>query len=104
LRGKGKQVAADASFSREEKKSLLKTLSNMFKMCQSIQHCQIKETNRGKLERRLRKAERAVAGEEVGPGSEDSDSVAMTRSFPLAGYRFDDDDDDDDAASAPPLV
>ena len=51
--------------------------------------------------RRQKKAERAAAGEEVGPGSEDIDSVATARSFPLGGWHF---DDDDDASSAPPLV
>ena len=100
-RSKGKQVATDASFTREEKKSLLKTVSNMFKMCQSIQRRQVKEINKGKLVRRQKKAERAAAGEEVGPGSEDIDSVATARSFPLEGWHF---DDDDDASSAPPLV
>ena len=84
-RSKGKQVATDASFTREEKKSLLKTVSNMFKMCQSIQRRQVKEINKGKLVRRQKKAERAAAGEEVGPGSEDKDSVATARSFPLEG-------------------
>ena len=50
--------------------------------------------------RRQEKAERAAAGEEVGPGSEDNDSVATARSFPLEGWHF----DGDDASSAPPLV
>ena len=52
--------------------------------------------------RREKKAARAVAGEEVGPGSEDRDSEATYRSFPMAGWHFY--DDDDDASSAPPLV
>jgi hypothetical protein len=99
--GIGKQIATDASFTREEKKSLLKTVSNMFKMCQSIQHRQVKEINKDKLVRRQKKAERAAAGEEVGPGSEDNDSVATARSFPMAGWHF---DEDDNASSAPPLV
>ena len=73
----------------------------MFKMCQSIHHRQIKEINKEKLVRREQKAARAAAGEEVGPGSEDVDSEATARSFPMAGWRF---DDDDDASSAPPLV
>ena len=72
-------------------------------MCQSIQRRQVKEINKGKLVRRQKKAERAAAGEEVGPGSEDIDSVATARSVPLEGWHFDD-DDDDDASSAPPLV
>ena len=72
----------------------------MFKMCQSIQRRQIKEINKEKLVQREQKAARAAAGEEVGTGSEDNDSEATARSFPMAGWRF----DDDDASSAPPLV
>ena len=100
-RGKAKSVGSEAIFAKGEKKSLFKTLSNMFKMCQSIQRRQIKEINKEKLVRREQKAARAAAGEEVGPGSEDVDSEATARSFPMAGWRF---DDDDDASSAPPLV
>ena len=100
-RGKAKSVGSEAVFVRGEKKSLFKTLSNMFKMCQSIQHRQIKEINMEKLMRREQKAARAAASGEVGPGSEDNDSEATARSFPIAGWRF---DDDDDASSAPPLV
>ena len=100
-RGKAKSVSSEAVFAREEKKSLFKTLSNMFKMCQSIQRRQIKEINREKLVRHEQKAARAAAGEVVSPGSEDQDSEATARSFLMAGWRF---DDDDDASSAPPLV
>ena len=75
----------------------------MFKMCQSIQRRQIKEINWENLVRREQKAARAAAGEVVSPGSEDQDSEATARSFPMAGWRFDG-DDDDDASSALPLV
>ena len=51
--------------------------------------------------RREQKAARAAAGEEVGPRSQDNDSEATARSFPMAEWRF---GDDDDALSAPPLV
>lgn len=97
-RGKAKSVGFEAVFARGEKKSLFKTLSNMFKMCQSIQRRQIKEINKEKLVRREQKAARAAASEDVGPGSEDNDSDATARSFSMAGWRF---DDDDDASSAP---
>ena len=42
----------------------------------------------------------AAAGEEVAPGSQDNDGEAITHSFPMAGWRF----DDNDASSAPPLM
>ena len=51
-RGKAKSVGSEAIFATGEKKSLFKTLSNMFKMCQSIQCHQIKEINKEKLVRR----------------------------------------------------
>ena len=94
-------IGSEAVFTRGEKKSLFKTMSNMFKMCQSIQHSQIKEINKEKLVQHEQKEARAAAGEEVGPGSEDVNSEATARSFPMVGWRF---DDDDDASSAPPLV
>lgn len=94
-------MVAEASFTREEKKSLLKTIGNHFKMCQPIQRHHIMEVNRGKLERRQKKAKRASAGEQTMLVSEDRDSGATTRSFLLEGWRF---DDDDDASSVPPLV
>ena len=73
----------------------------MFKMCQSIQRRHIKEINREKLVRHEQKAARVAAGEVVSLGSEDKDSEATDRSFPMVGWRF---DDDDDASSAPSLV
>jgi hypothetical protein len=101
--GKGKAPAVvEASFSREEKKSLFKTIKHMFMMCQSMQRRQLRDINKDKLLRRQKKAERAAAREDVLAGSEDRDSVTTPRSFPLANWRFD--DDVDDASSAPPLV
>ena len=97
---KGKKVDSEAVFARGEKKSLFKTMSNLFKMCQSMQRRPVKEINKDKLVRHQRKAERVAASEEVAPGSEDSDNVPTARSFPMAGWRF---DNDDDASSAPPL-
>ena len=98
-RGNAKSVGSETIFARGEKKSLFKTLSNMFKMCQSIQHRQI--INKEKLVRREQKVARDAAGEVVSPGSEDNDSEATAQSFPMAEWHF---DDDDDASSAPPLV
>ena len=83
--GKAMSVGSEAVFARGEKKSLFKTLRNMFKMCRSIQRRQIKEINRVKLVRHEQKAARAAAGEVVSPGSEDNESEATARSFPMAG-------------------
>jgi hypothetical protein len=103
LRGKGKAPAVvEASFSREEKKSLFKTMKNMFMMCQSMQRRQLRDINKDKLMRHQKKVERDAAGEVVQARSEDHDSEATQRSFPLANWRFN--DDADDASSAPPLV
>ena len=51
-RGKGKKVVSEASFTRGEKKSLFKTMRNLFKMCLSLEHRQVKEINKDKLVRR----------------------------------------------------
>ena len=50
---------APAAFTRHKKKPLFKTISNMFKMCQSIQKKQLKDSNRIKAEQRAYKARKA---------------------------------------------
>ena len=93
---------APATFTRREKKSLFKSVANLFKICQSIQKKQFMEGNRYKAELRELKAKRAAeTGVPAPAGHEDRDSVPSEVPFPLAGWRF---DDDDDASSAPPVI
>ena len=60
-RQRGPPIGADApaAFTRHEKKTLFKTISNMFKMCQSIQKKQLRDSNRIKAEQRAYKAKKA---------------------------------------------
>ena len=93
---------APTTFTRQENKSLLKSVANLFKIWQSIQKKQFREGNRYKVDlRRLKAQMGAETGEPQPAGFEDHDSIPSAVSFPLAGWRF---DDDDDASSAPPVV
>ena len=93
---------APAAFTRREKWTLFKTISNMFKMCQSIQKKQLKDSNRIKAEQRAYKARKAQqSGTPAQPGPEDKDSQLSDYYFPMANWRF---DEEDDASSQPPVV
>ena len=93
---------APFTFTRREKKSLFRSIANLFKICQSIQNKRFMEGNHYKAELRELKAKRAAeTGVPAPAGHEDVDSVPSEVSFPLANWRF---DDDDDASSMPPVV
>jgi hypothetical protein len=93
---------APAAFTRREKRTLFKTISNMFKMCQSIPKKQLKDSNRVKAEQRAYKAHKAQhSGTPAQPSPEDKDSRLTDYSFPMANWRF---DDEDDASSQPSVV
>ena len=93
---------APAAFTRREKWTLFKTISNMFKMCQSIQKKQLKDSNRIKAWQRAYKAHKAQkSGIPDQADPEDQDSQLSAYSFPMANWRF---DDEDDASSHPPVV
>src|ERR1041384_2648675 len=63
---------APTAFTRHEKKTLFKTISNMFKMCQSIQKKQLRDSDRIKAEQRAYKAKKAQqSGVPTQPGPED---------------------------------
>ena len=101
-RGKGKQVVAKASFTREEKKSLLKYCWQPCLRCVSPSRgARSRKSTGARLRGCQKKAERAAAGEQT---------VLVLRTMTvwpqlvpilLADWRF---DDDDDASSMPPLV
>ena len=93
---------ATATLTRREKKTLFKTMANMFKMCQSIQKKQGMDSNHIKAEQRSLKAHKAQqSGIPAPPGPEDKDNQLTDYSFPMANWRF---DDDDDASSMPTVV
>jgi hypothetical protein len=103
-RQRGPPVGPDApaAFTVREKKTLFKTISNMFKMCQSIQKKQLRDSNRIKAEQRAYKAKKAQqSGILAQAGPEDKDSQLSEYSFPMQNWRF---DDEDDASSHPPVV
>src|SRR3954467_3015763 len=102
-RQRGPPVGPDApaAFTVREKKTLFKTISNLFKMCQSIQKKQLKDSNRVKAEQRAYKAHKAQqSGTPAQPGPEDQDSQLIEYSFPMSNWLF---DDKDDASSKPPI-
>ena len=101
-RGSTSALDTPATFMRHEKKTLFKTVANLFKMCESIQRNQVRDINRAKAGHRAYKAKSAEKkGVPIVYAPEDHDSEVSEVSFPMANWRF---DDDDDASSAPPVV
>src|SRR4051812_11096172 len=69
---------APAAFTRREKRTLFNTISNMFKMCQSIQKKQLKDSNCIMAEQRAYKAHKAQqTGTLALVGPEDQDSQLL---------------------------